>query len=89
MSGKCATGWFSVSHNAQNCINVHYEHQKLHFYTMANLTPQERCDTAMAELDEIMARYGVDLYIDEDGNALMIPAEDEGILVFEPYPAVH
>ena len=53
------------------------------------LTPQERCDTAMAELDEVMARYGVDLYIDEDGNALMIPAEDEGILVFEPYPAVH
>ena len=53
------------------------------------LTPQERCDTAMAELDEIMQRYAVDLYIDEDGNALMIPSEDDGVLVFEPYPAVH
>jgi len=57
---------------------------------VSNLTPQERCNTAMAELDEILIRYNVCILIDEEGDIYIVPEEEEvADLIIEPIPAVH
>ena len=53
------------------------------------MTPDERCESAMTELDEILARYKVCLSIDpEQGDVYMVPAEEDA-LVIEPNKVLH
>lgn len=58
------------------------------------MTPGERCETALVELDEfldeLLSRYEVNLYVDDDGSLYLVPAEDDfEELIFEPEPYLH